>query len=287
MTIAQSQVITSFDNPLIRLARSLKDGHGRRRHRAFLVEGVRLVAAAADATVPSHVLHTPDFGAAGGRERALLDRVRASGAHVRVVSPASLAHAADTMTPQGVVAVVPLQEADGALAAGRDELVVVLDAVGDPGNAGTLLRSAVGAGVRRVWALKGTADLFSPKVVRAGAGAHFGCAIAADLDWGTIRSHLPPGGQVLVAEAGARLRHWEVDWTRPSVLVLSNEAHGASAAARALATDTVGIPIANVESLNVAVAGSVILFEALRQRLMKEGNQSHGRLGRRSVVTGA
>jgi TrmH family RNA methyltransferase len=127
----------------------------------------------------------------------------------------------------------------------------------------------VGAGVRRVWAAKGTVDLFTPKVVRAGAGAHFGCAIAADLEWGTIRAHLPAGAQVLVAAADAPVRHWEVDWTRPSVLVLSSEAHGASRAARDLATGTVGIPIAHVESLNVGVAGSVMLFEALRQRTLK------------------
>jgi TrmH family RNA methyltransferase len=265
-------VITSPDNPLIRLARSLKDGHGRRRHGAFLVEGVRLVEEAAEAVTPQYVLHVPDFGTAAGRERALLDRLRTRGVDVRTAAPWVLAHATDTVTPQGVIAVVPQPKAEDALAAAGNELVVVLDAVGDPGNAGTLLRSAVGAGVRRIWAAKGTVDVFSPKVVRAGAGAHFRCAIAADLEWGTIRAHLPAGAQVLVADAGARRRYWEVDWTRPSVLVLSSEAHGASPEARELAIGTVGIPIAHVESLNVGVAGSVILFEALRQRTLKEGN---------------
>ncbi len=263
-------VITSLDNPLIRLARSLKEGSRRRRHRAFLVEGVRLVESAAEVTLPQHVLHTPSFAEAGGREKALLARLRSAGADVRAASPWALAHATDTVTPQGVAAIVPLPDAGEALPTDTDGLVVVLDAVGDPGNAGTLLRSAVGAGVRQVWATKGTVDLFSPKVVRAGAGAHFRCAIAADLEWGVISAHLPAGAQVLVADANAPLRHWDIDWTRPSVLVLSNEARGASPAARALATATVGIPIAHVESLNVGVAGSVIIFEALRQRLLQE-----------------
>jgi TrmH family RNA methyltransferase len=283
MPSTTTETITSLDNPLVRLARSLQEASGRRRHRAFLVEGLRLVEAAAEAARPSLVLHGPGFGWTDERERALLRAVRGSGAQVREVSERVLEHVADTVTPQGIVAVMPLPASDIALATPAEEgLILVLDGVGDPGNAGTLLRSAVGAGVDGVWCVKGTVDVFAPKVVRAGAGAHFHGVLATDLSWDTIRAHLPLGRPVLVADAAAEQRYWEVDWTRPSVLVLSSEAHGASEEARALATGTVSIPIAHVESLNVGVAGSVILFEAQRQRLTKnqelrtEKRRSHG-----------
>jgi TrmH family RNA methyltransferase len=242
-----------------------------------------LVEAAAEAAAPSLVLHRPGFGWTDERERALLRSVRGSGAQVREVSERVLEHVADTVTPQGIVAVMPLPESDAALAGPAGEgLILVLDGVGDPGNAGTLLRSAVGAGVDRVWCVKGTVDVFSPKVVRAGTGAHFHYALATDLSWGTIRAHLPPGRAVLVADAAAEQRYWEVDWTQPSVLVLSSEAHGVSDEARTLATGAISIPITHIESLNVGVAGSVILFEAQRQRLTMnqelstEKRRSHG-----------
>ena len=272
-TSHNAEPISSLDNPLVRLAHSLQDGSGRRRHSAFLVEGLRAVEAALEAAAPLHVLHTPGFGRSVARERALLRLALHHGASVRAVAPRVLAHVSDTVTPQGVVAVLPLPDANAALnAPAGDGPTLLLDGVSDPGNAGTLLRSAVGSGVDRVWCARGTVDVFAPKVVRAGAGAHFRCQVAVDLAWGTIRAHIPESTPVLIADAAARRRYWDVDWTRPSVLVLSSEAHGASDAARELATGAVSIPISGIESLNVGVAGSVILFEALRQRLLKEGS---------------
>ena len=266
-----ADTITSLDNPLVRQARSLQDASGRRRHHAFLVEGLRLVEAAVELASPSFVLHTSEFGRSDPRERAALRRARAAGAPVREVSERVLAHVAGTVTPQGIVAALPLPEPHAGLAApDGGTLTVLLDGVSDPGNAGTLLRSAAGAGVTRVWCARGTVDVFSPKVVRAGAGAHFHCALATDLGWATIRAHLPAGAPVLVADAAAAQRYWEVDWTQPGVLILGSEAHGASGEARALATGAVSIPITYVESLNVGVAGSIILFEALRQRLASQ-----------------
>jgi TrmH family RNA methyltransferase len=260
------------------MARSLQERSGRQRQHAFLVEGLRLVEAAVAAATPQVILHTAAFAAAGRREHALLAVARGSGAQVREVADRVLASITDTVTPQGVVAVMPLPESAPAVDGATGGLTLVLDAVGDPGNAGTLLRSAAAAGVARVWAAKGTVDLFSPKVVRAGAGAHFHCPLATDLSWDTLRAHLPPDAPVLVADAAAHRPYWDVDWTQPTVLVLSSEAHGASDDARALATGAVAIPIQHVESLNVGVAGSILLFEARRQSELKR--RSHGCSGR-------
>ncbi len=277
-----AEPISSLDNAQVKVARALLDGSGRRRHGAFLVEGLRLVEAAAGATgaaEPRLVLHTPAFGAADAREGALLRRLYATGAMVRPVTERVLAHVTDTVTPQGIVAVMPLPGEGQPLAgvAGRAgggterALYVVLDQVSDPGNAGTLLRSAAAAGVAGVFSAPGTVDLYAPKVVRAGAGAHFQVGLAATAGWDAIRAALPAGAPVYLADARAERPYWEIDWRQPAALIVSSEAHGASEPARQLATGAICIPMQDrVESLNAGVAGSIILFEALRQRSTKD-----------------
>ena len=258
--------ITSTDNSLVKLARSLHEAKGRARQRAFLVEGLRMVEAASAAGAPQIVLHTPDFGSSGERGDALLRRLAAGGAQVRSVTERVFAHVSDTVTPQGIVAVVPLS--DGTMrSAAAPALELILDELGDPGNAGTLLRTAAAAGVTRVLSANGTVDLFAPKVVRAAAGAHFSLGLGPARSWSDLLSILLPDVQVVLADASAPRRHWDVDWRRPSALIVSSEARGASDHARRLATERVSIPMeAGVESLNAGVAGSIILYEALRQR---------------------
>ena len=257
--------ITSTDNAHVKLARSLHETKGRARARAFLAEGLRLVEAAAEATQPHLALYTEAFVASGERAERLLRRLSERGVQVRLVSERVLAHVSDTVTPQGLVAVVPLPREERILRCAQDDgaaLDLVLDAVQDPGNAGTLLRTAAAAGVGRVLSAEGTVDLFSPKVVRAAAGAHFQVSVGA-LAWDKIETE----GQVILAEAGASRRYWEIDWRLPSTLIVSNEANGASEPARRRATERVSIPMhAQIESLNAGVAGSIILYEALRQR---------------------
>jgi TrmH family RNA methyltransferase len=282
MTRPDAEPITSLQHPQVRLAHALLEPAGRRRHGAFLVEGLRLVEAASAASAPELVLHTQALGRHDARERAVLQRLRAAGATIRLVTDQVLAHVTDTVTPQGIAAVMPLPGGSRAAVRAAERngvshvqqgsgapvgLSLILDAVNDPGNAGTLLRSAAAAGVAQVLAPRGTVDLYSPKVVRAGAGAHFLLALRAGLTWEQVPDLLPRPCQVLLADAGAPTPYWEVDWVRPSALIVSNEARGASEAARALATGTVAIPMhRDVESLNAGVAGSIILFEAVRQR---------------------
>jgi len=149
-------------------------------------------------------------------------------------------------------------------------LLLVLDAVTDPGNVGALLRSALAADVDEALLSAGCADPFAPKVVRAGSGAHFALPIRAGLEWNEINRALrgaPAVEQVVLAEAAGRRAYDTIDMTKRTAIIVSNEAHGASEAAGRLATERVNIPMWNkVESLNAAIAGSVILFEAARQR---------------------
>jgi TrmH family RNA methyltransferase len=181
-----------------------------------------------------------------------------------LASEHALKAAADTVTPQGIVAVIPVPAAPAEI--GPLPLVLVLDGLQDPGNLGTILRSAWAAGAGAVVTTPGTADPYSPKVVRAGMGAHFHLALLPEQPWPQI-ARLVAGRQVLLAEARGGTPYDQVAWSQPTALIIGSEAHGSGPEARALATATVSIPLAEgVDSLNAAVAASILLFEARRQR---------------------
>ena len=256
--------ITSVSNPRIKQLRSLlANRKERRRERLFVIEGLRLVEEALGAGAEFvSVVYDPDHLMLSERGQALLERVRGlRGAYV--ATPEVLAAATDTVTPQGIVAAVPWPE----LVARGNGIQLVLDAVQDPGNVGTLLRSAEATGVSDVLCASGTVDVYSPKVVRAAMGAHFRLPVRQDLRWDELDELLGPADNIYVADAAGRMPYYAADWRQPSVLIVGNEANGAGDEARQRATKTISIPMAAaVESLNAAIAGSVILFEAARQR---------------------
>lgn len=257
-------MITSTGNPHVKQLRSLAtDKRERRRERSFVLEGVRLVAAALAAGVELRLaLFAPEqlAGTLAGQE--LLEQLVALPA-CYAATPQVVAAAAETVSPQGVVAAV----AWPSLEPQQPGIILVLDSVQDPGNVGTLLRSAEAVGVCEVLCIRGTADVYSPKVVRSAMGAHFHLPLRYDLSWNAVSGALAGVAHVYAASAGARMPYYAADWRQPSALLIGNEASGISAEGQALATKQIAIPmIGRSESLNAAVAGSVILFEALRQR---------------------
>jgi len=142
---------------------------------------------------------------------------------------------------------------------------LILDKIRDPGNLGTLLRSAQAAGVDLVLIPPETSDPFAPKVVRSGMGAHFRLPIL-HADWNEIRARLGKT-PVYLAETENAIPCWETDFKSALALVVGGEAEGASPEARELASQNVVIPMpGGMESLNAAVAGSVLMFEVVRQR---------------------
>jgi len=256
-----SPQISSLDNPRVRELRALHRRSVRYRQRAFLIEGVRLVEEALSSGLPLHLaLYVPEQLQKMPRGAALLERLAAC-REAFSTTPQVLRSVSDTVTPQGVVAAVPFPERPPQ----GEGLLLVLDRLRDPGNCGTILRTAEAAGVRAVYLSPGSVDPFSPKVVRAGMGAHFRLALRV-ASWAEIAAEVA-GRQVLLAEARAGRPYDQVDWTLPTALILGGEAEGAGAEARALAAGVVSIPMAGAaESLNVAVAAGILLFEALRQR---------------------
>ncbi len=253
--------IGSPENPRVKELRSLHRRSVRYRRQTFLIEGVRLVEEALAAGLPLRLaLYVPDQLQKLPRGTALLERLVAC-REAFSTTPQVLRRVSDTVTPQGVVAAVPFPERPPQ----GEGLLLILDRLRDPGNCGTILRTAEAAGVRAVYLSPGSVDPFSPKVVRAGMGAHFRLALRV-ASWAEIAVAVS-GRQVLLAEARAGRPYDRVDFCLPTALIVGGEAEGAGVEARALAAEVVSIPMAGAaESLNVAVATGILLFEALRQR---------------------
>lgn len=259
-----ADLITSKDNSRIKEARKLADRAGRTARGAFLVEGVRLLTDAWQSGVrPLAVYATEDAARHNAALAGLLDDLRAAGVPLFFCTPGVLATLSGTVTPQGVAAELPLPRL--ALPA-QLSLLLVLDRLRDPGNAGTLLRAAEAAGVGLAIFGPETVDPFNDKVVRAGMGAHFRLPLRECRSWAEIDALLPPGCALLAADADGASAYDAVDWRQPAALVVGGEAEGIGPAARARA-QLIAIPmLGRAESLNAAMAGTVILFEAARQR---------------------
>ncbi|MCB2209495.1 RNA methyltransferase [bacterium] len=255
-------MITSPNNNKIKLIRALQ---GRRRDRekeaAFVAEGVRLVEEAAAVNWPMAFVAYDETLSDRGKE-IITDLTSNSDTECFEVPADLMAAVSDTETPQGILAVLkqkPLPLPD------RPTFLILADQVRDPGNMGTLLRTAEAAGAEGVILTPGTVDAFSPKVVRAGMGAHFHLPIHA-LPWDVIHKTLT-GLPVFLATADANLPLWEADFVQPCVLLLGGEAFGATSMGEALATQRVSIPMTGrAESLNAAMAGGILIAEVLHQR---------------------
>jgi TrmH family RNA methyltransferase len=230
-------------------------------------EGPRVVAAALDRDVA--LVECYVGGEASADVRAVAERAAARGVEMRVLGPGVAARVGETQHPQPIFAVAPLRRAGRDALVGAD-LALVAARIGDPGNAGTLIRSAAAAGAEIIVLGEGSVDAYNPKVVRASAGACFavriveGCA-AVDI-LATLRSQ---GVTCLGAAASGGSPPEEFDLRTPTAFVVGNETQGLD---QGLGFDgTVTLPMGAGESLNAAMAGTALLFEAARQRRMRNG----------------
>jgi len=249
----------------IRLAESR-----RYRHRAgkLALEGPHLIGEAlAAGIVPQTVFWTRSFlnSRAGGELASRLPRKTR-----QLLLPDQLFHRmAKTESPQGVAAIAPFREPPlSDLLMSSLSLALLLDRVQDPGNMGTILRSAAAVEAGAVFYTPGCADPYGPKVLRSTAGALFHLPLALAPSPVELLGDLKKRGlQLLVAAPRVSRCYWEAELTRPFLLIIGNESSGVSPALEEAADGSLSIPQSGaVESLNAAVAAGVILFEALRQR---------------------
>lgn len=255
-------MITSPQNPKLKLIRALQGRPKERREEgAFLAEGVRLVEEALHANWPVRFA----LYASGLSERGetLVARMKASGVDVDEVSGDLLQAVSETETAQGILAVLEFRQLQLPT---FPNFVLISDQIRDPGNLGTLIRTAAAAGAQAVFLPPETTDAFAPKVIRAGMGAHFRLPVR-EMDWDEIEQVCQQARlQVFLADMSGQ-SCWETDLRAPLALIIGGEAEGASEQAQKLANANVCIPMpGQAESLNAGIAGAVLMFEIVRQR---------------------
>lgn len=254
-------MISSVQNSKIKRIRLLQtQSRSRKKELAFIVEGVRLLEEAQNTyQVPELVIYTPDLDPRGQK---LVEAFLGQNVPCEEVSEEVIRAASDTETPQGILAILPLKP---LLLPEKADFLIIADEIRDPGNLGTLLRTAQAAGVDGFLLSPGTVDSFSPKVIRAGMGAHFRLPILS-CSWEKIRE-VTDGLTVFGADMKEGSRVWDADLSLPLALILGGEAHGPGKHSRDLADAWIHIPMTDgSESLNAAAAGAVLMFEVLRQR---------------------
>ena len=256
-------MITSPANPQVKYVRRLQtDRRFRARERAFVVEGTRWMRELAAAQLTPRALFATAAWLESNEGRAL---TAALGPPVPVTD-AIMTAMSDTDTAPGVLAVLPIDPRPWPAA---PTLLVILDAVGNPGNLGTILRAAAAAGADGVLLGPGCVDPYNPKVARGSMGALLRLPVRSG-SWEEIGEEIGADiaePAVWLAAATGGTPYTAIDWRRPSAILIGGEAHGAGAAAERLATGRVTIPMRDAtESLNAALAAGIILFEAARQR---------------------
>lgn len=260
--------ITSRDNSLLRLARSVRDGKDTDY---IFVEGLRLCEEALRSTLKIEAVIVSE---------ELLRKERAAGAIAELsqashrsasVSEKLLESISYTKTPQGIVVLAQRPESSKKRLSGsleENSLLVILHQINNPVNVGAILRTAEAAGASGVITTKNTSDPFSPKSLRGAMGSAFRLPIWTGPEYEEMIAWCRKRGiETVCADAEAALAHTEIDWTRPIALVMGPESTGFTAEEMAGATQIVRIPMQGaVESLNVSVAAGILLFEAARQR---------------------
>ena len=243
----------------------MKRRRGRERRGLGVAEGVRLVEEALAAGIAIRGAVVSPALEATRRGEALKGALVAAGIKVEHVDDRALADLADTEHPQGVLAVIePRDWSLDDIVLGPGSAVLVLDAVQDPGNVGTMLRTALALGAAGVVALPGTADLLNPKAMRGGMGASFRLpCVATDVETLAAWAATHAAAIWVTAADGAPVPR--APRTTAMLLVVGNEGAGVGESMTAHASHRVGIPLApGAESLNVAVAAGILLYEVLR-----------------------
>lgn len=256
--------IRSRDNPLVKRLKALAGSAGQRRALGqTLLDGPHLVAAALDAGCPLVELIVADSALMRPEIGHLLARAGAVPAYC--LPDTLFAQVSPVDSPAGILAVMALPD-DSPCSRPLVGSAVVLDRVQDAGNLGTILRTAAAAGVQRVLLTPGCAQAWSPKVLRAGMGAHFGLSLVEQADAAAVLAGYT--GHILATALGAGVSElFDVDLRGPTVWLFGSEGQGLSGELAGLASRRVEIPMAaGVESLNVAAAAAVCLFEQVRQR---------------------
>lgn len=260
--------VTSPSNPRLRVARHLHSRTGAMKNGLFLMEGPRFVSDQLMRVLPKWVLLSSE---AGELARRVAREVEADGRDVLHIPPELFEEISDTEASQGIIAAFPLPEQDPEVLA-RDGVFLLLDGLSDPGNMGTVIRSAAAFGCPAVITGMGCCFPFMPKVTRAAAGTNAGIPVFSDVRLPEFMKENSPGMVFFGADADGGGMDPLRSKTRRLGLVIGSEAHGISPETGEFLSARVAVPMrGGVESLNAAVSASILLYEAFRSRGLGEG----------------
>jgi TrmH family RNA methyltransferase len=253
-------MISSLSNPKVKLVRRLQaDRRFRARRQQFVVEGTRwLKELESYLDSVDSIFYTQEWLDQAGFQ----DFIDRAPSRAFQVSGEVMAAMSSTETSPGIAAVI---NAELRPIAATPTFLLILDQISNPGNLGTILRTAAAAGADGVLLTPGSVDIFNPKVVRGSMGAVLRLPVR-QCSWTQIRT-ITEGMSVWIAAADGSVAYTAVNWQQTSALIIGNEAHGAGQEAYGLAEGAVSIPMSSkTESLNAAIAAGIILFEVVRQR---------------------
>ncbi|MDE1942975.1 MAG: RNA methyltransferase [Betaproteobacteria bacterium] len=258
------QVIRSRDNPMAKaLAQLAHSARYRRKQGETVLDGVHLVGSYLQAVGRPIAVAVSETGIRHPEIARLLEHPFMPSASV--LTDVLFAECASVTAPVGIAAIVSIPQPP--LAGLRDEPCLVLENIQDPGNLGTLLRSAAAAGICHVLLSQGCTLAWAPRVLRAGQGAHFQLQLHENVSLSDWAQHY--SGRLVGAVMHDARPYWELDLKGGVALVIGNEGAGITQPIQALLRERACIPMTpGVESLNAAVAGSVLLFERVRQQAL-------------------
>ncbi len=259
-------ILTSTKNPLIKEIRKLQQSKERHKQNLLLLEGTKAIAIAEKWDYPLSTLLVTEKWQKNHQQ--LWQKISRIAQRSELVSPEVLSAIATTVNPDGVVATAIRQPAKSPKIS-TTKLALAVERLQDPGNLGTIIRTAVATGVDGLWLSQDSVDFDNPKVIRASVGEWFRLPIKVTNDLiPIVQEHQQNQIQVIATVPSATKTYWELDFQRPSLILLGNEGAGLSSELIALADEQVTIPVANeVESLNVGIANALLLYEAKRQSL--------------------
>ncbi len=263
----ENKILTSIKNPLIKQVRKLQRSKERQKQNLLLIEGNNLIEAALQADYKLDIVFYTEYWQSN--HPLLCQTIAEKKVRTELVSQEVLKAIATTVNPDGVVAIAPRLTITDETPIIRG-VGIALERLQDPGNLGTIIRTAAATEADGLWLSPDSVDYYSPKVLRASAGQWFRLPVVTDQSLAQlVKQQQQAGVQIIATTAKATQTYWDINFSRPSLILLGNEGAGLSSALIDLADLQIKIPQAHqVESLNVAIASALLLYEAQRQKTL-------------------
>ncbi|AGK97911.1 TrmH family RNA methyltransferase [Clostridium pasteurianum] len=261
------EVIKSKDNSTIKEIKKLQEKKYRNLYNKFIVEGFRFVSEALDSKFHVCYIIISETIEEKFKKLRLNEKVKDDTKLIKV-SESILKSICSTDNPQGIAAVVSNKE---TIMDYNEGFYILADKIQDPGNMGTIIRTADAAGAKGVIITKGAVDIYNGKALRSTMGSIFKIPIILDEDLKHVKSLKQQGFKIVTSSLDTEYNFYDVDLTGKIIIVVGNEGSGISEEIYSLSDEKVKIPMpGNTESLNVGIAAGIMMFEAVRQKIVEK-----------------